>query len=147
MTAPWLSLIGIGEDGNLSEAARGLLANAKVVYGSERHFALGGVFDGEKRTWPSPFSNVYDELKSLAGTPVVILATGDPQWYGIGSTLVRRFAREEMQIFPVPSAFQLAASRMHWPVQDVDCISLHGRPVENLRCFLYPGARILALTS
>ncbi|MBD8878406.1 precorrin-6y C5,15-methyltransferase (decarboxylating) subunit CbiE [Roseibium polysiphoniae] len=147
MTAPWLSLIGIGEDGNLSEAARGLLANAKVVYGSERHFALGGVFDGEKRTWPNPFSNVYDELKALAGIPVVILATGDPQWYGIGSTLVRRFAREEMQIFTVPSAFQLAASRMHWPVQDVDCISLHGRPVENLRCFLYPGARILALTS
>ncbi|MEP2437516.1 MAG: cobalamin biosynthesis bifunctional protein CbiET, partial [Roseibium sp.] len=85
MSAPWLSLIGIGEDGSVSEAARELLANAAVVYGGERHFALAGVFEGEKRTWPSPFSKVYDELKSLVATPVAILATGDPQWYGIGS--------------------------------------------------------------
>ncbi|MEJ8476281.1 precorrin-6y C5,15-methyltransferase (decarboxylating) subunit CbiE [Roseibium algae] len=147
MNPPWLSLIGLGKDGDLQEPACALLSAAKIVYGSDRHFALAGDISGEKRHWPSPFSAVYDELKSLAGTPVAILATGDPQWFGIGSALAGHFSADEMRVLPTTSAFQLAAARLRWPLQNVDCISLHGRPVETLRSFLYPGARILALTS
>ncbi len=147
MTAPWLTLIGLGEDGSLSQAARDFLADATVVYGSERHFALVGDICKSKRFWPSPFATVYDDLKVLQGQPVAILATGDPQWYGIGSTLSRHFAPEDMRILPAPSAFQLAAARLRWPLQDADCLSLHGRPIETLRCFLTPGAKLLALTS
>ncbi|WP_417688188.1 precorrin-6y C5,15-methyltransferase (decarboxylating) subunit CbiE [Roseibium sp.] len=147
MSAPWLSLIGIGEDGGLSPTARHILDGSAIVYGSQRHFELAGTLPGETRTWPSPFASVYDDLKSLAGTPVAILATGDPQWFGIGSALAKHFAAEDMRVLPCPSAFQLAAARMRWPLQEVECISLHGRPVETLATFLYPGARILALTS
>ena len=147
MTAPWLTLIGIGEDGYLSEAARQHLAEAEVVYGSARHFELIELLAGKQRTWPSPFSAVYDELNGLRGRPVAVLATGDPQWYGIGSTLARKFAPEEIRVLPAPSAFQLAAARLGWALQDVEAISLHGRPVETLNNFLYPGTKILALTS
>lgn len=147
MTAPWLTLIGIGEDGSLSESAKSYLDTAEVVYGGERHFALIGSLVSKQKSWPSPFSAVYDELKTLRGTPVAVLATGDPQWYGIGSTLNRHFDRSEIRVLPSPSAFQLAAARMGWTLQDIETISLHGRPVETLRNFLYPGARILALTS
>lgn len=143
----WLSLIGIGEDGSLSSAARHLLSTANVIYGGARHFELIGPVSGEQRTWPSPFSAVYDHLKALRGQEVAILATGDPQWFGIGSTLARHFPASEMRVLPSLSAFQLAASRLGWAVQDCDCISLHGRPVETLKTVLYPGARILALTS
>ena len=147
MTAPWLSLIGIGEDGSLSPVAQQLLTSAKVVYGSARHFALAQLEGPQQREWPSPFSAVYEELRSLSGSPVAILATGDPQWFGIGSTLARHFAAAEMQILPAPSAFQLASARMKWPLQDVETLSIHGRPIEIIHGFLYPGARILALTS
>ncbi|WP_417675234.1 precorrin-6y C5,15-methyltransferase (decarboxylating) subunit CbiE [Roseibium sp.] len=147
MTARWLTLIGLGEDGYISDAARMYLAEAEVVYGSARHFELTGCLAGKEKVWPSPFSAVYDELNALRGRPVAVLATGDPQWYGIGSTLARKFSPEEIRVLPAPSAFQLAAARLGWALQDVETISLHGRPVETLNGFLYPGAKILALTS
>lgn len=147
MTARWLTLIGLGEDGYLSEAARQALEDAEIVYGSPRHFELVDCLDGKQKAWPSPFSTVYEELHNLHGRPVAVLATGDPQWYGIGSTLARTFAPDEIRVLPAPSAFQLAAARLGWALQDVEAISLHGRPVETLNGFLYPGAKILALTS
>ncbi|GAG29907.1 unnamed protein product, partial [marine sediment metagenome] len=39
---PWLSVVGIGEDGleGLSAAARALLGSAEVLVGGERHLAM-----------------------------------------------------------------------------------------------------------
>jgi precorrin-6Y C5,15-methyltransferase (decarboxylating) len=147
MNAPWLTLIGLGEDGSFSTAAQTALDAADIVYGSARHFDLvPGIF-GEKRLWPSPFSKVFEDLAALKGRSVAVLATGDPQWYGIGSSLGRHFPSTEMTVFPAPSAFQLAAARLGWAVQECECLSVHGRPVDRLRCHLYPGARLLVLTS
>ncbi|EFO33047.1 precorrin-6Y C(5,15)-methyltransferase (decarboxylating) [Roseibium sp. TrichSKD4] len=143
----WLSLIGMGEDGSLPSAARHMLSEAEVIYGGARHFELVGPVSAEQRTWPSPFSDVYDHLKALRGKKVAVLATGDPQWFGIGSTLAKHFPASEMDVLPSLSAFQLAASRLGWAVQDTECLSLHGRPVETLKPSLYPSAQILALTS
>lgn len=147
MTASWLTLIGMGEDGVLAPGGRDCLEHAEVVYGGARHLELAGEFPGEKRTWPSPFSAVYEDLRGLRGQKVAVLATGDPMWFGIGSTLLKQFTAEEMTVLPSLSAFQLAAARMGWALQDCDCLSVHGRPVDLLRCALYPGARLLVLTS
>ncbi|MEP4769351.1 MAG: precorrin-6y C5,15-methyltransferase (decarboxylating) subunit CbiE [Roseibium sp.] len=147
MTAPWLTLVGIGEDGSFSEIAGSVLRSADFIYGSARHFELAGTLSAECRPWPSPFSTVFDELRTLKGSKVAVLATGDPQWYGIGSSLARHIPSEEITVFPAPSAFQLAASRLGWALQDIECLSIHGRPVDLLRSQLYPGARILTLTS
>ncbi|MBO6754776.1 MAG: precorrin-6y C5,15-methyltransferase (decarboxylating) subunit CbiE [Roseibium sp.] len=144
---PWLTLIGIGEDGGLAPAARHALVSADIVYGSSRHFGLVDAFPGERRAWPSPISKGIEDLKSLYGQTVAILATGDPQWFGIGATLARHLRADEMRVLPSLSAFQLAAARLGWALQDVECLSIHGRPVETLRTAFYPGARILALTS
>ncbi len=61
--------------------------------------------------------------------------------------LLREFAPEEMIVCPAPSAFQLAAARLKWPLESCTAISLHGRPLEALRLHLAPGARILALST
>lgn len=143
----WLTLIGTGEDGALPAPAAAALAAADVVYGSPRHFELyGGHITGDKRLWPSPFSKVYEALKALAGTPAAILATGDPQWYGIGSALAAHLPASALTVLPAPSAFQLAASRLSWALQHVTCLSLHGRPLETLNAYLQPGRKIVALT-
>lgn len=76
-----------------------------------------------------------------------MLASGDPFLYGVGATLSRHVAAEEMRTIPAPSAFSLAASRLGWPLQDVTAISLHGRPTDLIRPHLHPGRRIIALTS
>jgi len=147
MTPPWLTLIGIGEDGVLAPGGADCLARAEIVYGGARHLALAGDLQAEKRSWPSPFAAVFPELQSLTGQKVAVLATGDPMWFGIGATLLKHFTAGEMTILPSLSAFQLAAARMGWAVQDCECLSVHGRPVDLLRSALYPGARLLVLTS
>ncbi|TYC49261.1 precorrin-6y C5,15-methyltransferase (decarboxylating) subunit CbiE [Rhodobacterales bacterium] len=147
MTAPWLTLIGMGEDGILAPGGRDALAGADIVYGGARHLELAGAFAAEKRSWPSPFSDVFSQLDALKGKSVAILASGDPMWFGIGSSLLCHFKADEMTVLPSLSAFQLAAARMGWALQKCECLSVHGRPVDLLRCALYPGARLLVLTS
>ncbi|ADZ72321.1 bifunctional cobalt-precorrin-7 (C(5))-methyltransferase/cobalt-precorrin-6B (C(15))-methyltransferase [Polymorphum gilvum] len=150
MAGPWLTVVGLGEDGHLAPAAISRIKDSAIVYGGERHFSIleaaGVVLAGERRPWPSPFSDALAELLARRGTPVAVLATGDPQWFGIGATLARRVEADELAVFPAPSAFSLAAARLGWALQEVETLSLHGRPVEPLRACLAPGARILALT-
>lgn len=146
----WLTIIGIGEDGpdGLGEEAKRLIAAAPVVFGGARHHALlNSIISGERLTWQSPFEASVDEVVSRRGTPVVVLASGDPFLYGVGATLSRRIAVDEMRTIPAPSAFSLAASRLGWPLQETSTISLHGRPVELILPHLHDGRRILALTS
>lgn len=150
-TAPagrWLSIVGIGEDGaeGLSPAARAAIAAAEIVFGGARHLALAGdLVTGEGRVWPSPFS--LDGVLVARGRSVCVLASGDPFLYGVGASLARHVPAAEMAAFPAPSAFALAAARLGWAQQEVDMVSLHGRPLARLRPFLQDGARLLLLTS
>lgn len=147
MSAPWLTLVGIGEDGVLAPGGADALAHAEIVYGGTRHLELAGEITAEKRTWPSPFATVFADLAALKDRRVAVLATGDPMWFGIGASLLKHFPAEDLRVLPSPSAFQLAAGRMGWALQDTECLSVHGRPVDLLRAALYPGARLLVLTS
>ncbi|WP_064695643.1 MULTISPECIES: bifunctional cobalt-precorrin-7 (C(5))-methyltransferase/cobalt-precorrin-6B (C(15))-methyltransferase [Rhizobium] len=149
-TQRWLTIIGIGEDGpaGLGEEARRLIAAAPAVFGGARHHELAAsLISGETLAWQSPFERSVDAVLERRGTPVVVLASGDPFLYGVGATLSRRIAAEEMRVIPAPSAFSIAASRLGWPQQDVTTISLHGRPLDLVRPHLHPGRRLIALTS
>ncbi|NRG16368.1 precorrin-6y C5,15-methyltransferase (decarboxylating) subunit CbiE [Rhizobiales bacterium] len=149
MTGPWLTVIGIGEDGpaGLSEIARSALKSAEFVIGGKRHLALAGPLTGESMEWPAPFSDGLKLIEERRGKPTVALATGDPMCFGLGATLSRRFSAREMTVIPAPSSFSLAASRLCWPLQDVETLSFHGRPLDGIRAHLYPGARLLCLTA
>lgn len=144
----WLSLIGIGEDGldSLSPAARVLLEQASFVVGGARHLALVGRLEAETMPWPSPLAKALPAILERKGTQVAILASGDPFFFGIGSLLAAHIPREEMQCFPVPSAFSLAAARLHWSLQDCQLVSLHGRDFEHVIPMLQPAARLLCLS-
>ncbi|MBB3593857.1 precorrin-6Y C5,15-methyltransferase (decarboxylating) [Rhizobium sp. BK529] len=146
----WLTLIGIGENGpeGLGDEAKGLIAAATVVFGGTRHHDLvKTLISGERLTWQSPFEKSVEEILARRGTPVVVLASGDPFLYGVGATLSRHVAAEEIRTIPAPSAFSLAASRLGWPLQETACVSLHGRPLDLIRPHLHADRRILALTS
>ena len=111
---------------------------------------LPATVDGDRRrlvAWEPPLESMLAQVTALRGTPAVILATGDPLWFGIGATLADRLDAGEFVVHPHPSAFQLAAARLRWPLQHLAAISLHGRPVEAVQPHILPGNRILALTS
>jgi precorrin-6B C5,15-methyltransferase / cobalt-precorrin-6B C5,C15-methyltransferase len=148
MPAKWLTIIGIGEDGveGLSPAARRLLAQASLVVGGKRHLKLAGSLAATTLPWPSPPDAAFSAILARRGTPVCVLASGDPFFYGIGSLLMRHVAADEMLCLPSPSAFSLAAARLGWSLQDCALLSLHGRPLQRVVPHLQPGARILALS-
>ena len=144
MADPWLTIIGIGEDGlaGLSEASRNALLEAETVFGGERHLALAGV-TGRGRPWPVPFD--ADVVLSCRGRPTVVLASGDPFWYGAGASLAEKLEAGEWIARSAPSTFSLAAARLGWRLEAVVCLGLHAAPFERLVPHLAPDARIICL--
>lgn len=146
--SPWLTLVGIGEDGRagLSAPALRALERAELVVGGRRHLALAGPLKARTVAWPSPLSDAYPTILAARGRRVCVLATGDPFHYGAGAELARLIPPGEMACFPQPSAFSLAAARLGWAIAECACVSLHGRALERAVAHLQPGARILALS-
>ncbi len=144
---PWLSIIGIGEDGleGLTPAARALFDRAEVLIGGKRIFAMVPEDGRERLAWPSPLSALVENIAARRGQRVCVLATGDPLHYGIGVALASRVPIEEMTILPALSAFTLACARLGWNRAEVETLSLHGRPLEPLHPALQPGAKLLLL--
>lgn len=146
---PWLDIIGIGEDGmaGLSAAARQKLEDAEVIIGGDRHHALSDSVTAERMNWPHPFDALIDQIKARRSRRLVILATGDPLWYSIGARIAQAIPAEEIRFHPQLSAFQWAAARMGWSLADVETVTAHGRPPEQVIPYFWPGARLLILTA
>ncbi|GLR84402.1 precorrin-6y C5,15-methyltransferase (decarboxylating) subunit CbiE [Bradyrhizobium iriomotense] len=144
MADPWLTIIGIGEDGlaGLSEASRKALARAETVFGGKRHLALAGITD-RGRPWPVPFD--AEVVLGCRGRPTAVLASGDPFWHGAGASLAERLEPSEWIAHSAPSTFSLAAARLGWRLESVICLGLHAAPFERLVPHLANGARIVCL--
>ena len=126
----WLTVIGLGEDGPdaLAPAARALIEQAEVLVGGERHLAMIPDGDARRMTWRRPLAETMDDIRALRGQRVVVLATGDPFCFGIGTMLRRAFPDEELVTIPAPSAFSLARARLGWSADEVVGVTLHGAP-------------------
>lgn len=149
MSNPWLHIIGIGEDGldGLTPATRAVIEAAEVIVGGARHHVLAANPTAETLSWPSPFDALISELKARAGQRVVVLATGDPLWFSVGIKIGRHFSAAEITFHPQLSAFQLASARMGWSMADLETLTVHGRPVEQMIAFIQPDVRLLVLTT
>lgn len=148
MSGRWLSIIGIGEDGRagLSTAANRLIDAADLVISGRRHLDLVGDTRGEKAEWEKPLEATATTILARRGTPVAVLVSGDPFWFGAGATLARSIPPEEMLVVPSPSSFSIAAARLGWPLQDVTTLGLNMPGFTPLiRRHLHHGRRILAL--
>lgn len=130
---------------SLSPAARRAIETATLVVGAPRQLALvSALVRGETMQWPTPLSEGIPYVLARRGQPTCVLASGDPFWYGIGATLAP--APGEFVCYPAPSSVSLAASRLGWPLQDVELVSLHGRALHEVVRYLQPGRRVLALS-
>ena len=144
---PWLTIIGLGEDGpeGLCGASRLALQNAQVVIGPPRHLALLPDVTAERIEWPVPFADGIALLRRQKGRAVVMLTSGDPFWFGGGSVIARDFPADEWRSIPTVSTFSLAANRLGWPMENVLCLGLHAAPLTRLRPYLAKGQRAIIL--
>lgn len=143
-----MTVVGIGEDGfaGLGRPARRALLDAHVVYGGARHLAmLPPRLRAQREAWPQPFD--LAALLARRGTPVCVLASGDPMLFGVGALLARQLPAEELYVLPAPSSVSLAAARMGWALQQVKTVSLVGRPLAALNTVVHDGARLLVLSA
>lgn len=144
---PWLTIVGVGEDGadGLGDAARAALAQAELVMGAARHLALLPAVTCPRIEWPVPFADGIARLMEHRGRRVVVLASGNPFWFGAGTSVTELLDPDEWVAHPAPSTFGLAAARLGWPLQETPCLGLHAAPLERLMPHLVPGRRALAL--
>lgn len=149
MSAPWLHIIGIGEDGldGLTPATRAVVEAAEVIVGGDRHHVLAAAVAAQRVAWPSPFDALISTLLGFKGKRVVVLATGDPLWFSVGARIGRAIDPAEITYHPQVGAFQLAAARMGWSMADLETLTVHGRPVEQMIAFIQPMQRLLILTT
>jgi precorrin-6Y C5,15-methyltransferase (decarboxylating) len=155
ISPPWLTIVGIGEDGlaGLAEPARRALNEAVVVFAAARHLELlRPPPDGQRREpWPRPFDTAFERVLALRGEPVCVLASGDPMWFGAGSRLAECLDPGEYRVLPAVSSAALAAARLGWAIQDVAVL----RPVApdrmlglaRVRLHLADGARLILLSA
>ena len=89
---------------------------------------------------------LVDSLQTWrAEEPVVVLASGDPLWFGLGRILCDRIGAERLRFHPAPTSLQLAFARIGRPWQDADWVSLHGRDPEILASTLQKRPAALAV--
>ncbi|MFC6006403.1 precorrin-6y C5,15-methyltransferase (decarboxylating) subunit CbiE [Angustibacter luteus] len=144
-----IDVVGLGADGapGVSEAARSALLAADVVIGSERQLALLPDDVGAERVaLPRPLlPGLGDLLDGADGRRIVVLASGDPSWHGIGSTLVRLVGPGAVRTHPAPSTLSLACARLGWPAEHVTTVSLLTGPAASIIAALQPGRHLLVL--
>ena len=144
---PWLTIIGLGEDGadGLSASAKAALAQAELVTGATRHLALLPDLKSAVEPWPVPFDDGVTRLLAHRGKRVAMLVSGDPFWFGAGTSITRHLDPDEWTAHPTPSTFGLAAARLGWPLEHTACLGLHAAPFTRLRRHIAPTHRAIAL--
>ncbi|WP_416311050.1 precorrin-6y C5,15-methyltransferase (decarboxylating) subunit CbiE [Pseudomonas sp. W03] len=145
---PWLTIVGIGEDGyaGLGKAARRALLGASEVIGAPRQLELlPHCLRANRQAWPSPFS--LEPVLRRRGQPTCVLASGDPMWFGVGASLARQIPAEEVLVLSAPSSASLAAARLGWALQECTLLSLVARPLAALNAQIHDGAKLLVLSN
>ncbi|WP_429996026.1 precorrin-6y C5,15-methyltransferase (decarboxylating) subunit CbiE [Metabacillus fastidiosus] len=139
-----IKLIGIGDNGQeslLPQYAQ-WIEESEVLVGGERVLAFFPNYQGEKITVKGGLKAIVERLQE-ENRPTVVLASGDPLFYGIGGYLSSKI---DIEVYPYLSSVQLAFSKMGESWQDAYFVSVHGRSMKGLAQKVDGRAKIALLT-
>lgn len=147
-----IEIVGLGvmPKAPLSDEAQQAIRNSDVILGSSRQLCLVEhlIKDQGTSAFP-PFSQLPQWIQQQQASgmkKLVVLASGDPLFYGVGRWFAQRFSRQQLTFHPAVSSLQAACHRLGISLQDTQVISLHGRPLASLRRTLKQHQTVLALT-
>ena len=120
--------LGLGPPDLTSEISE-IISRADVIVGGQRLLDHFKGHPGIMVPIKSPVKDVIEKIGNEAGKDkyVVVLADGDPGFFGIGRAVVDTLGRENVIIHPNVTTLQVAASRLGIPWHDIVTVSLHGR--------------------
>ena len=137
----------IGLDGRPPDReAQGLLGEAALVAGGERHLEMLGVEPGRAAVLEGDLSGALSRIQETDG-PVVVLASGDPGFFGIVRLLGERFGRENLRVVPGVSSVALAFARAGLSWDDALTVSAHGRDPRRAANVCRSHPKVAVLTS
>jgi precorrin-6Y C5,15-methyltransferase (decarboxylating) len=108
-------VIGIGYR-PLDKKARDILLKVPLILSSARLFEVFLRYDEyrhvkEKLRVINNIDETFSFIKANLDKPLVILASGDPLFFGIGRRLLEEFGKEKIEIIPDLSSIQLGFSK------------------------------------
>jgi precorrin-6Y C5,15-methyltransferase (decarboxylating) len=142
-----INVVGIGLDGELglTEQTKQIIARATILCGANRHLS----YFAKHSAFKIPLNNLQQDIdiviKKATEEQVVILASGDPLFFGLGRLLLSKIPAEQLQFYPHISSIQLAFSKLKVPWQDASLISVHGRDCDDLIKHLKQGTNKIAV--
>jgi len=137
-----LHIIGIPDSTpTFSPEIRNLMAGASQFAGGKRHLELVvAELPPEAQIHPieAPVDGLIQKIRNLKGK-WIILASGDPLFYGIGNTLVKAFPEAQTRIYPYFNSLQLLGHRFRLEYGKFLTISLTGRSMDAFHTALIRG--------
>ncbi|MGL6314968.1 precorrin-6y C5,15-methyltransferase (decarboxylating) subunit CbiE [Vibrio sp. WXL103] len=146
---PNVYVVGVPEDGcvSLTSKAVSIVSQSRVVAGHPRHRAWFPQFDGVFLDMTQGFSTWLSHVIDVSEEGgVAILASGDPLFFGIGSTLLKHLPAEELGFIPTSSSPQLAFARLGLAWQQAQFLSVHGRALNGIVARMQTGDLFAILT-
>lgn len=140
-------IVGVGAGGRQSLTARaaGIVDGAELLVGGARQLAMFPESRAERVSLGDGLKPALERMEaSLGRLRVVVLASGDPGFFGIARPVIERLGRERVAILPNVSSVQLAFARLGESWEDATFASVHGRPLEGL-ADMVKGARKVAI--
>jgi len=141
--------LGVTEQAELYRPAKAALEKSSWVVGSERQLQVIEHLKPEsaQSLLLPPLCELSTWLESIESSESVsILASGDPLFYGIGRWFSKNYPAEKLNFYPAVSSIQAACHALGLSLQDIDVLSLHGRPVEQIRKTLKPAQTLVVLS-
>jgi precorrin-6B C5,15-methyltransferase / cobalt-precorrin-6B C5,C15-methyltransferase len=143
-----LHVVGMGLEGpaGLATEAKRPIETATLITGSAHHLRHFALHPAQKLVLGSDIEDWISQLKKLLEhQSIVVLASGDPLFFGIGRLLTEHFPLETLVFYPHVSSVQLAFSRLRIPWQSATIVSIHGRATEQLEQALKKSASPIAV--
>lgn len=124
-----VAIIGMGLSAeDLTGSHLSMISDADILIGGKRHLEAFGEFKGQTRLITRDLPALSDYIRvHMEKHRIVVLASGDPLYYGIGGFLINTLGKENISIHPNVSAAAGAFARIKTPWQDAYVTSLHGR--------------------
>lgn len=130
----------------LTPAAWRVIRQAEVVAGGRRQLDRFAPPGAEQVVVAADMDAVAAALRAHVGRRVVVLASGDPGFFGIPVALRRLLPNARITTLPGVSSAQLAAARLGRPWHELRFASAHGLEFEGVIAAVREHAHVLALT-
>jgi precorrin-6Y C5,15-methyltransferase (decarboxylating) len=129
-----IHVVGVGNDGpaGLPERTRAIIDRAAVLVGGGRNLRHWAAHPARKIVLGDLEAGVAALRDAYPTAPTVVLASGDPLFFGIGRFLLERLPADDLVFHPHPGSVASAFAAIKMPWDDAEVISLHGRPIEAL---------------